>query len=776
LTRKLRIISAFLLLAGWLFLAPAHAETLSEYNAKVTSAQKAVSDAQAAVDAAQYKYDNNLIQQILSSGSGLTAKVYNNTRSMSPNESNLCLTTTVSQINHNWGGGSVLGCNPDSVTIHYYGTITVPDTGTYRFRNMADDGFYATINGQVVVNEWVDKGCSGNWGPEVQLTANTVYPINAWFYENGGGACSTMFVTQPSGNWQVIPAGWFGQSQVITMVKDPALLLILNQKKADLLAAQQALSSIPAYVYPAINAPTSLNVSVVDTNVVLSWTAPKEGTMPERYAISWSTSSSNGWGIATGNVGDSNALNTSITIPISVVNTDGLDKAYLFSVRSDNDTLRMYSPVSNIVSLYINDPVRVAAEAAALAEKERLAAEAAATAEAARLAAIAAEQARIAAEQLAAAQAAAKAEAERLAAEKARIEAEAAAKLAAELAAKAEIERLAAIEAARIQAEKDRLAAEAAALAEQQRLAAEAAARKAEEDRIAAELAAAKAEADRLAAEEAARKAEEERIAAELAKAKAEEEARLAEEARLKAEAEAKAAEEARLKAEEEARLAEEAKLKAEEEAKIQAEKEAKAKADKLKAEEEANAKAEAEKIAKEKAEQERLDKIAEEAKAGKELSKEQVAVVVASLVENLKPGESISSADIKDSGVSYSDLPASTPIEIRTDENGNALVITAEVAANVELVQDPGALLETAFSDPGAALQALGSIGADMTEEEREEATEMVVATVVAAGAAINAAAVATGGSTGGGTGGGGSSGGGSGANSPGSRGGRKW
>jgi hypothetical protein len=72
--------------------------------------------------------------------------------------------------------------------------------------------------------------------------------------------------------------------------------------------------------------------------------------------------------------------------------------------------------------------------------------------------------------------------------------------------------------------------------------------------------------------------------------------------------------------------------------------------------------------------------------------------------------------------------------------------------------------------------LAALGSIGADMTEGEREEATDMVVATVVAAGAAINAAAVAAGGSTSGGTGGGGSSGGGSGANSPGSRGGRKW
>ena len=84
---------------------------------------------------------------------------------------------------------------------------------------------------------------------------------------------------------------------------------------------------------------------------------------------------------------------------------------------------------------------------------------------------------------------------------------------------------------------------------------------------------------------------------------------------------------------------------------------------------------------------------------------------------------------------------------------------------AQIELLENPGELLATAFSDPGAALAALGSIGADMSEEEREEATDMVVATVVAAGAAMNAVGAATGstgGSTSGGSSGGGNSGGG--------------
>ncbi len=320
-------------------------------------------------------------------------------------------------------------------------------------------------------------------------------------------------------------------------------------------------------------------------------------------------------------------------------------------------------------------------------------------------------------------------------------------------------------------AEAARIAAIQAYAAEQARAAAEAAAAKAEADRIAAEQAAAEAEAraqqaeaDRIAAEEAAAQAQAEAEKAEADRIAAEEEAK-AEAERLEAEAEA-----AR-QAEEEAK-AEAERLEAEAEAAKEAEEKAKAEAE-AKEKELEEAKAEEEQ-AKEK--EEELNEILEDAKDGKKLTEEQKEVVVESLLEDLKPGEAITAAAIIASGVSYSDLPPTTPVEIRTDESGNPLVITAEVAANIELVQDPGALLQAAFTDPGAALAALGSIGADMTDAEREEATEMVVATVVAAGAAINAAAVAAGGATGGSTGGGSSGGGASGANSPGSRGGRKW
>jgi hypothetical protein len=157
---------------------------------------------------------------------------------------------------------------------------------------------------------------------------------------------------------------------------------------------------------------------------------------------------------------------------------------------------------------------------------------------------------------------------------------------------------------------------------------------------------------------------------------------------------------------------------------------------------------------------------IIEDALSDGVLTQEEKAVVVEAILENLAPGEAVTSEQLQEAGVTYEDLPPETPVETRTDEDGNPVIITAEVAAALVLLENPAELLGEIFSDPGQVLLALGSIGADMSEEEREEAEKMVVATVVAAGAAIQAAAGAAGaagsssGGSGGGSGGGGASG----------------
>ena len=662
---------------------------------------------------------------------GLTAEIYNvqgqNGSPYIPQGMSPTLITTVPNINLQWGGGSVLGGPAEDVIVRFTGSILSNTTQEISFLATADDGTKLYLDGTLITNDWVDKGGGGTTSAPVSFTAGVPKTIELMYYENGGGANVFLYWDQ-SGSMQIIPA--------------------------------EAFTSQAAPVVNTIGAPQNLTVVDGETSTVLTWEAPNTGnTQPERYAIGLNTQGQNGWGIATGNVGGPNSLNTTITISHSLLESlMPSGTVWSFHIRSDNDTLPLYSENSNVVTLKIGKTAEeIAAEEAIRLAAEAAAAQAALDAQAAAQAII---DAQAAAEAAIASQVAAQAAAQQ--AEAARIQAEAAAMIAQQAAeAQAEANRLAAIAAAN--AEANRIAAELAA-----QVAAEAAAMAEEAARIQAEIDA-NAEADRIAAElaaiqaemEAAAQAEADRIAQEEADAQAALDAQ-AEADRIAAEQEAMEQEIENAKAEEEAAIAEE-------EAEIAEELAAIAEAEAIEAE------AEAIEAEEEKAAEEELKEILEEAKDGKELTEEQKEVLVEALLEELKPGESISAAQVQASGVSYADLPPETPIEVRTDENGNALVITAEVAANIELVEDPGALLTAAFTDPGAALAALGSIGADMTEEEREEATDMVVATVVATGAAINAAAVATGGATGGSTSGG-SSGGGGGANSPGSRGGRRW
>ena len=702
MNRKLRIFTAFLMSAGWLFVVPTEARA----------------------------------------SEGLTAELYNvlgqNNAPYIPQGETATVTTTVPNIDFQWGGGSVLGGPSEDVIVRFTGSIRSNTTQDISFLAQADDGTKLYVDGVNITNDWFDKGGGGTVSSPVSFTAGVPKTIELLYYENGGGAWVQLLWNQ-SGSMQVIPASAF-TSQVYTPV-----------------------------VPKTIGAPRNLTVVDGATSTVLDWDAPDTGnTQPERYAISFSADGG-GWGIATGNVGDANALNTTITIDHSLLEQlKPSGTVWSFHIRSDNDTERLYSANSNVVTLKIGKTAEeIAAEAAAAAEAARIAAEEAATAEAARQAALAAEAARVAAEQaaaeeaariaaeqaaaaeaarIAAEQAAAQAEADRLAAlaaaEKARLEKEAAEKLAAE----AEAARIAAEKAAAEAAARDKAAAEAAAQAEADRLAAEAAAAAAEAERIAAEAAAAKAEEERIAAEEAAAKAEADRLAAEEAAAKAEAE-------RLAAEEEAKAQAEADAKAEEE-------RLAAEAEAEAQAEADAKAEAEAI-AQEEANAKAEAEAAA-----EAAKEELKEAAEAGT-LTPEQKTEVANTLIEEANGGP-VSAEAIAAAGIEYKDLPESTPVEVRQDENGNEVIITADVAAALVLLENPAELIGELFSDPGQALQALGSIGADMSTEEREEATDMVVATVVAAGAAMNAVSAAagtTGGTTSGGSTGGGGGGGGGGA-----------
>ena len=124
-------------------------------------------------------------------------------------------------------------------------------------------------------------------------------------------------------------------------------------------------------------------------------------------------------------------------------------------------------------------------------------------------------------------------------------------------------------------------------------------------------------------------------------------------------------------------------------------------------------------------------------------VEKDLVADVLVLSVE----GEPVTAANIELAGLEYRDLPPTIPVEVREDANGNPVIIQAEVASALLVLEGPVALanaIATCFN-PDEAIEglteeqkcelgkALINIGADMSIPEREKAEDIVVVTIIA-------------------------------------------
>ena len=122
-------------------------------------------------------------------------------------------TGTVSQLNYNWGSGVVLDSGRNErVIVHFYGYITIPDTGSQdiQFYLYADDGVYMKIDNTVVINDWNEQG-PNTWNyvsTDQTLTGGQTYYIDAWWYENGGGAAFKLYWDQ-TGSVAIVPASTY---------------------------------------------------------------------------------------------------------------------------------------------------------------------------------------------------------------------------------------------------------------------------------------------------------------------------------------------------------------------------------------------------------------------------------------------------------------------------------------------------------------------------------------------------------------------------------------
>jgi hypothetical protein len=436
--------------------------------------------------------------------------------------------------------------------------------------------------------------------------------------------------------------------------------------------------SSPTNDYTAINntmtptyvdAPIAVTVTPLsDGSVNVSWQAPTEGLAPERYAVFFTTGETAGWAVATGNVGDENALNTSIILPANIFeSTGGLGETYTFSVRADNDTLAVYSSAVVTEPVVVIDPVAEAARVQA--------------------AAIAAELARAIAE--AAAQAAA------ASVYVPPVPMPLPPAPAPEAPAPVEPPPTLPLPGEEVTPPSPE---DPAPLPQDPELPIVPDAPKDPAPQPPTE-----PEPPVLPEEPPAPKPEPVEPPPPLEPPAPEPKP-------------------------DPTPSAKETTTEALSDGKVSAS-EAKDVGESLAADGKVS-------IAEVK------DVVAQISNGGELTASEKgavAAVLVAAFTDN---GNAVPAAVIAAAGIEYKDLPPDTPVETRTDSSGQPIVIAAEVAADIALVTDPGALAEALLTDPGAAIAALGSLGADMSVEERAESEKAIVAGVIAAGVAVQAAA----------------------------------
>ncbi len=115
------------------------------------------------------------------------------------------LTKTDPQINFNWGNNAPdPAVGVDSFSVRWTGEVEAAFTETYTFYVNTDDGVRLWVDGQLLVDRWVDQAPTENFG-RVDLVAGNTYSFVMEYYENGGGAVAELRWSSPRTPKQLIP-------------------------------------------------------------------------------------------------------------------------------------------------------------------------------------------------------------------------------------------------------------------------------------------------------------------------------------------------------------------------------------------------------------------------------------------------------------------------------------------------------------------------------------------------------------------------------------------
>ncbi|WP_375772824.1 PA14 domain-containing protein [Archangium gephyra] len=110
------------------------------------------------------------------------------------------------QVNFDWAGGAPLpSMGADFFSVRWTGRVTPRYSETYTFHTITDDGVRLQVNGQLLIDKWVDQSPTEHTGT-IALVAGTPYDLTLEYYERGGGATVQLLWSSPSQPREVIPS------------------------------------------------------------------------------------------------------------------------------------------------------------------------------------------------------------------------------------------------------------------------------------------------------------------------------------------------------------------------------------------------------------------------------------------------------------------------------------------------------------------------------------------------------------------------------------------
>ena len=164
-------------------------------------------------------------------------------------------------------------CGSDLFMLHYTGSLQIPEHQTIEFWVASDDGGTVKI-GTHEWGVWQDQGCSATESGQIDISAGT-QPVDAWFYENGGGTCFMLAWNIDGAGWSIVPPEAFTSIPMdTTTTTDQTTTTVLEVSTTALPPTTQATPSNTTTTSDQTTSTTTTTTTSTTTTTTTSTTIP----------------------------------------------------------------------------------------------------------------------------------------------------------------------------------------------------------------------------------------------------------------------------------------------------------------------------------------------------------------------------------------------------------------------------------------------------------------------------------------------------------------------